>query len=204
MRNKIEITKKIITEISKRRKIVRDLVADIIKIYKDEEEGEFYLPEDINGSHVYLFPKLKTPLKVELTIFPDEEIENFVIDADFFYKEGVIAITIIYDPEKKINLIYDIIGELNEIVAHEIRHVDQHRLGLYNFSDEEETDPIKYYTQPHELDAQVYGFNRISKLKKIPFEQVVRNWFETHKNFHGMEKEDYDQVIQKIIDKKNN
>ena len=38
-----------------------------------------------------------------------------------------------------------------------------------------ESDPIKYYTQPHELDAQVYGFKRLSKLRNKPFEQVVRN-----------------------------
>lgn len=200
-----EVSKKIITEISKRRKIIRDLVSDVINIYKSEEEGEFYLPEDVDGKHVYEFPKLQTPIRIELTIFPDDEVDNFIIDADFFYKEGVIAITIVYDPEKKIKLIYDIIGELNEVIAHEIRHVDQHRLGLYDFNDdeEEETDPIKYYTQPHELDAQVYGFNRISKLKKIPFKDVVKIWFETHKDIHGMEKQDYEKVIQKIIDEKN-
>jgi hypothetical protein len=199
-----EVSKKIITEISKRRKIIRDLVSDVINIYKSEEEGEFYLPEDVDGKHVYEFPKLQTPIRIELTIFPDDEVDNFIIDADFFYKEGVIAITIVYDPEKKIKLIYDIIGELNEVIAHEIRHVDQHRLELYDFNDEEEeTDPIKYYTQPHELDAQVYGFNRISKLKKIPFKDVVKTWFETHKDIHGMEKQDYEKVIQKIIDEKN-
>ena len=199
-----EVSKKIITEISKRRKIIRDLVSDVINIYKSEEEGEFYLPEDVDGKHVYEFPKLQTPIRIELTIFPDDEVDNFIIDADFFYKEGVIAITIVYDPEKKIKLIYDLIGELNEVIAHEIRHVDQHRLGLYDFKDdEEETDPIKYYTQPHELDAQVYGFNRISKLKKIPFKEVVKTWFETHKDIHGMEKQDYEKVIQKIIDEKN-
>lgn len=200
-----EVSKKIITEISKRRKIIRDLVSDVINIYKSEEEGEFYLPEDVDGKHVYEFPKLQTPIRIELTIFPDDEVDNFIIDADFFYKEGVIAITIVYDPEKKIKLIYDLIGELNEVIAHEIRHVDQHTLGLYDFNDdeEEETDPIKYYTQPHELDAQVYGFNRISKLKRMTFKDVVKTWFETHKDIHGMEKQDYEKVIQKIIDEKN-
>jgi hypothetical protein len=39
-----------------------------------------------------------------------------LIDADYFDEEGIIAITIVYDPEMKINLIYDIIGELNEIL----------------------------------------------------------------------------------------
>lgn len=205
MEKVFEVSKNILLEIKKRRKIIRDLVSDIVDIYKKNEEGEFYLPEDINDKTHYNFPKLKTPLQVELNIFPDDEIDTFIIDADYFYKENIIAISILYNPEKKMIVLYDIIGELNEIIAHEIRHVDQHTKGMYTFNDdEEETDPIKYYTQPHELDAQVYGFKRLSKLKKIPFEQVVRNWFETHKQFHGMEEEDYNIVIDQIMKHKEN
>jgi hypothetical protein len=201
-----EISKNLLLEISKRRKIIRDLVYDIVNVYKQNEEGEFYLPEDITGNDKYEFPKLKTKIQVELTIFPDDETETYIIDADYFYKEGVIAITIVYNPEKKINLLYDIVGELNEVIAHEIRHVDQHDNNMYEFDDEkeEETDSVKYYTQPHELDAQVYGFKRLSKLKNVSFEQVVRNWFETHGQFHGMDKEEYDYVIDQIIKHKEN
>jgi len=202
-----EISKNLLVEISKRRSIIRKLVMDIVKIYKDNEEGEFYLPENITDQHAYIFPKLEKPLQVELTIFPDEEIENYIIDADYFDNESIITITIVYDPEKKLNLLYQIIGELNEIIAHEIRHIDQHRQKLYDIDYDEikkiESDPLKYYTQPHELDAQVYGFKRLSKLSKKPFEQVVRNWFETHKDIHTMEKQDYDFVIDKILKEKN-
>lgn len=202
-----EVSKNLIVEISKRRSIIRKLVMDIVKIYKDNEEGEFYLPEDITDQHAYIFPKLEKPLQVELTIFPDEEIENYMIDANYFDSESIIAITIVYDPEKKLNLLYRIVGELNEVIAHEIRHIDQHRQKMYDIDYDEiekiESDPLKYYTQPHELDAQVYGFKRLSKLSKKPFEQVVRNWFETHKDIHTMEKQDYDFVIDKILREKN-
>jgi hypothetical protein len=201
-----EIKKGNINEISKRRSIIRGLVSDVVTIYKENEEGEFYLPEDLDGSHSYIFPKLKNPLQVELTIFPDDEVNDFLIDADYFDEESIIAITIVYDPEKKLKLLYDIVGELNEIIAHEIRHIDQHRQNMYDIDYDKiekiESDPIKYYTQPHELDAQVYGFKRLSKLRNKPFEQVVRNWFETHKDIHGMEENEYQFIIDKIIEEK--
>ena len=63
----------------------------------------------------------------------------------------------------------------------------------------------KYYTQPHELDAQVFGFKRISKLTKTPFDIVVKRWFNTHKNLHQMNDKDVKYVIEKIMEfKKNN
>lgn len=203
----MEISKQVLLEISNRRFIIRKLVSDVVTIYKENEEGEFYLPEDIDGNHAYIFPKLKNPLQVELTIFPDDEVNDFIIDADYFNEESIIAITIVYDPEKKLQLLYNIVGELNEIIAHEIRHSDQHRQNMYNIDYDEiekiESDPIKYYTQPHELDAQVYGFKRLSKLRKKPFEEIVKNWFETHKDIHGMEENEYQFVINKIIEEKN-
>jgi hypothetical protein len=204
----MEVKKKIILEISKRKFIIRKLVSDVINVYKQNEEGEFLLPEDLDGQHVYEFPKLKNPIQVELTIFPDDEIETFIVDADYFDEEGIIAITIIYNPEEKIKIIYDLIGELNEIIAHELRHNYQHLVGMFEFDPEEmkksEEDPVKYYTQPHELDAQVYGFTRLAKLRKVPFEDVVRNWFETHKEIHQMNDQDVDFVIGKIIETKRN
>ncbi len=166
----MEIKKEHITEISKRRSIVRDLVSDIVKVYKNEEEGEFYLPEYFDEDRqMYMFDKLNTPFVIELTIFPDDEIDNFMIDADYFYNDEIIAFTIVYNPEKKIKMLYDIVGELNEIIAHEIRHIDQHSTGSFSFDNENEMsteDPKVYYTQPHEIDAQVYGFKRLSKLRK--------------------------------------
>jgi hypothetical protein len=198
-----EINKEYLTEISKRRSIVRDLVSDIIKVYKNEEEGEFYLPEYFDeDKQMYMFDKLDTPFVIELTIFPDDEIDNFMIDADYFYNDEIIAFTIVYNPEKKIKMLYDIVGELNEIIAHEIRHIDQHSTGSFSFDNQNEMsteDPKVYYTQPHEIDAQVYGFKRLSKLRKEPFEKTVRHWFDTHDMIHQMDKEDTEFVIDKIL-----
>ena len=198
-----ELKKGYINEISKRRSIVRDLVSDIIKVYKNEEEGEFYLPEYFDEDRqMYLFDKIDTPITIELTIFPDDEVEDFIIDADYFYNDEIIAFTIVYNPEKKIKMLYDIVGELNEIIAHEIRHIDQHSTGMFSFDNESEMsteDPKVYYTQPHEIDAQVYGFKRLSKLRKEPFEKIVRHWFDTHGMIHQMDEKDTEYVINKIL-----
>ena len=74
-------------------------------------------------------------------------------------------------------------SELNEIIAHEIRHIDQDTTGSYNTKVSKllKTER-KYYTKPHELDAQIFGFKRISKLTKTPFDVVVKRWFKIHKN----------------------
>ncbi len=209
MEKVLKLSKSVLLEVRRRRSIIREIILDIIKVYKSEEEGEFYLPEYFDEeNHAYYFEKLKNPFVIELTIFPDDEIDRFLIDADYFDEEGIIAITIVYDPEMKINLIYDIIGELNEIVTHELRHIDQHNNDMFDFDPEEmdaaNEDSVSYYTQPHELDAQVYGFKRLAKLRKLPFEQVVRDWFKTHQDIHQMEKQDVEFVIDKILNYQNN
>ena len=42
--------KKIILEDNRRRQVIRTLVRDVIKVYKEEEDGEFYLPNFIDDS----------------------------------------------------------------------------------------------------------------------------------------------------------
>lgn len=205
----METNKKIILEISKRKSIIKDIVFDIIKVYKSEEEGEFYLPEYFNEEkNKYDYDKIKSPFSVELFIFPDYEVDNFLIDSEYFNEENVISISILYDPEKKINLIYNIIGELNEIITNEIRYIDQNDNDMFDFDhkkiEKSNDDPLFNYTQPHEIDVQVYGFKRLSKLRKIPFDMVVREWFKTHKDIHQLDKNDVETVINKIINYKNN
>ena len=74
---------------------------------------------------------------------------------------------------------------------------------MFDFDNEGELsteDPKVYYTQPHEIDAQVYGFKRLSKLRNEPFEKTVRHWFNTHEMIHQMDKKDTEFVINKILD----
>ena len=49
------------------------------------------------------------------------------------------------------------VGEINELIAHELEHAYQEYYGEFDrdYDDEEEIeDPYEYYTQEHEIPAQ--------------------------------------------------
>ncbi len=183
--------------------VIRKIVRDIITVYKEEYDGEFYLPEHLDEDALeYEFPKIT--ISVELILEADESIGDYKINAAIWKDEDVITITVVYNPELKEKIIYDLIGSLNEVVSHEIRHYHQRNMGTYDlYSNEEPEDPYEYYTQPHEIDAQVEGFKRMSKVTKRPFEQVVRNWFSTHKDIHNLPEDKIEEVIKIILSNKN-
>ena len=148
----------------------------------------------------YDFKRINVPLTIELTIAINDEVDGFEVNADWSSEDDVIELTINYNSENKKSLLYDLNGELNEIIAHEIRHIHQEITGSHDTKVPEEYEGKKYYTQPHELDAQIFGFKRISKLTKTPFDVVVKRWFNTHKNLHQMNDTDVKYVIDKIME----
>jgi hypothetical protein len=190
----------LLKEDNNKREEIRTIVRDIITIFKNNDEGDFYLPEDVNDEEFYDFKKINATLTIELTITIDDEIDGFEVNADWISEDDVIELSIIYNPENKNRLLYDLSGELNEIIAHEIRHIHQEVTGSYNTKVRKSIQGKKYYTQPHELDAQVFGFKRISKLTKTPFDIVVKRWFNTHKNLHQLDDKDVKYVIDKIME----
>lgn len=177
---------------------VRTIVRDIIQLYKLEGEGEYYLPEELEEDIMeYEFPKFS--LSVELILEPSDMIDDFIVDAELFREDNVISVSIKYNPEKKSNITYDLIGELNEIVAHEIRHIVQKDRSEFDL-EKEAGKGIDYYTSPEEIDAQVFGFRRMSRITKRPFSDLVRNWFRTHKDLHTLSDEEQEIVIDKLLD----
>ena len=193
--------KSLLNENNNKREEIRKIVRDIISIFKKNDEGDFYLPEEITDEHFYDFDKIDALLTIELKITINDEIDTFEVDADWVLEDDVIVLTIEYNSENKKRLLYDLIGELNEIIAHEIRHIDQDTTGgSYNTKVRKGQKGKKYYTQPHELDAQIFGFKRISKLTKTPFDVVVKRWFNTHSNLHQMNDTDVKYVIDKIME----
>lgn len=192
--------KSLLNENNNKREEIRKIVRDVISVFKKNDEGNFYLPEDVNGEEFYDFDKIKAILTIELTIIIDDEIDKFEVNADWISDDDVIELTINYNSENKNKLLYDLSGELNEIIAHEIRHIDQETTGSYNTKVRKGQEGKKYYTQPHELDAQIFGFKRISKLTKTPFDVVVKRWFNTHSNLHQMNDTDVKYVIDKIME----
>lgn len=190
----------LILEDNRRRDIIRQIIKDIIVVYKSEDDGEFYLPDEVDESrNFYLFSDTGAKIKVELIIQENPDRDTFKLDANYYRRENIIEIIIDYNPEQKEKIIYNMIGQLNELVAHEIRHVDQKHKGSYDLEVDEPEDPYEYYTQPHELDAQYFGFKRMSKMTKKPMEIVVRQWFENNSDLHQLNDEQKENVIYKIL-----
>ena len=199
----IEIKKSLILEKSEQTQLIRQIVRDIIQIYKSNGDGEFYLPEDLDGEEMeYRSPK--NSVSVELTLEMSDDVDDYMSTAFFVRDENVIEIKIVYNPKNKRKITYDLIGELNEIIAHELRHLYQRDTDLFDLGDEddeeEELPPFEYYSQPEEIDAQVYGFRRMKKVTRRPFEELVRNWFRTHKEIHQLNEKEQEKIIEMILD----
>lgn len=181
---------------------IRKIVGDIVKIFKREDDGEYYLPEDLGGDEmVYEFNRLGSPFVVELTMNVDETIETFQINAALFRDDDTIQVVINYNPENKKNYMYELIGSLNEHIAHELRHIHQQTNKTFNLGVPEEENPYKYYTQPHEIDAQLFGFKRLSKITNKPLVDVITDWFETNRDIHQLNDIEIKKVIKKLLKK---
>ena len=192
----------LLLENKKRRNVIRTLVKDIITVFKGEDEGEYYLPNYLDNEDFYNFLDFNHDLTVELNLVEDESLDSFKLDAWLWGNEDVIEVVITYNPNIKNNITFKLIGELNEVIGHEIRHIDQKYRNLFDINVPEEKDPYKYYTQPHEIDAQVFGFKRLSKLTKRPFEVVVKEWFDTHEDVHKLSVDEVNDVISKLLNYK--
>lgn len=185
--------------------LVRQIIKDIVQIYKKESEGEFNLPFDIDEEEdEYEFKDIF--VSVELILEESESVDDFLTNADFYPDEDIIVVKIIYNPKFKTRNIYNMIGELNELIAHELRHSHQKNTGLFDLDSDMDSDEEKgfeYYTRPEEIDAQYYGFKRMSKITKKPFEDLVRNWFKKYTNIHQMDDSETEETISMILNHKN-
>jgi len=183
----------------RQREVIRSVIKDIIKVFKSNNDGEFDLPNYLyEDEMVYEFPKISDPFSVELIIEENKNIRDFKINGEY-REDDTIVILIHYNPNKKRTIAYDLIGELNEIIAHELRHGYQNSKGYFDLGDSEEENPYKYYTQPKELDALNFGFKRMSQITKKPIEVLVNNWFDKNKDIHRLNDEEKKDVINKIL-----
>lgn len=195
----IEIKKHLILERSKNSELIRQIVKDIIFIFKKETEGEYYLPEEIREDEIeYRYSNIS--ISVELIIEQNKDVDGYMVNANFYINDDIIVIKLVYNPENKNQLLYDLIGELNEVVSHELRHLYQRDTEMYDLDVKEDREPFEYYSSPEEIDAQVEGFRRMKKITRRPFEELVRNWFRTHKEIHHLNEEEQEKIINMILD----
>jgi hypothetical protein len=192
----------ILFENTQQRQAIGTVIRDIITIFKKNDDGEFNLPEDLyEDKLVYEFSKLSTLFSVDLILEKNENVNTFRVNAEY-REDDTITIIIQYNPNKKRTLVYDLVGELNEIVAHEIRHIVQKEKGHFDLKNQEIEDPYKYYTQPHELDALSFGFKRMARMTKKPIETLIQNWFDKNKDIHMLNDKEKKDVIKKILNYK--
>ena len=194
------LNESIIFESKSMRSETKKISSDIIYLVKNhkKESEEFRLPEDITGEHFYDFGN-GTDISVDLEIRENRDLEKpFVVNAEYIDEESQINVLILFKPQEFPNLLNELHYELNETIRHELEHFKQDIKG--ELPTKKSKSKQTYYTQPHELQAQVAGFKRISKLKKIPFMDVVRNWYKTHHYEHGLSQSQINKVLSKIED----
>lgn len=182
----------------------RTIVRDIITIFKKSKTGEFGLPEDLNNDEmVYDFPKIGDDFSILLELSQNENVETFEVESGFYNDEeydNLIYVSIISNPSVGNEILQDLIGELNEVVSHELVHIRQFSKGREP-SDEPE-DSLEYYSQEHELEAQRKGFKRRSKGDRIGYEETIRDWFKKYPHKHKLNPEQIEYVIKRILSEK--
>lgn len=196
--SEVDEPKNNLTESKMNRLALRTIIKDILMIIRENGDGNFYLPEDLDGELEYSFTNTDIKYSVELTLIKSD-IEGFEVEGYYSSEDDIIEIGVKYNPKTITKNLYDLVGELNEILAHEMEHVTQHYSGEFDLSVTPPTDPFEYYSQPHEINAQKKGFKRISKLKKVPYKTVVRQWFDTHKTTHRLNQEEIEGIINLLL-----
>lgn len=191
-----------LTESKMTRQAIRDVVRDIIGKVKQKKKGLFYLPE--NEEEVYSYSNLPFTFSVELTLKLDKKINGYKTTGYYSPEDDVIEMIIIFNPNGIEKHLYELVGEVNEIIAHEIEHAFQEVYGEFDRDyDDDVEDPYEYYTQEHEIPAQYKGFKRLSKLRKEPLLMTAKQWFKTHKDIHGLSDDEVEKVIEKIMNYNN-
>lgn len=182
---------------------VRQVVKDIISLFKYQRDGEFSLPDDLyENEESYNFRKLPTDFNVEVIAKQDENVYPYELDANYYRDEDVIEVIIISSPDIMEKELSDLVKDLNELIRHEFEHMSQYYRDYY-FPDEPENN-FDYYSQKHELEAQFAGFRRRAKKEKRTIEDVAREWFGKNQSKHGLNRDEIEKVIKKIISLKNN
>ena len=190
-----------LTEGKMSRIAVREIVRDVIKKVKEKKKGFFYLPD--NENEVYSFSNLPFQVSLELTLKLDRKMDGYKTTGFYSPEDDVIEMIIIFNPNKIDKQMYELVGEVNEIIAHELEHAYQEYYGEFDRDYEDEIeDPYEYYTQEHEIPAQYKGFRRLSRLRKEPLLMTAKNWFKTHKDIHGLSDDETEKVIEKIMNYK--
>jgi hypothetical protein len=192
------MTESLITE-GKYDGVTRELVKNVLSIFKFQKEGEYTLPEDISSEMSYSFPQFDEEFTIELTLEVSEDVKTVDVDGAYYPEDDVIEITIISNPNLGRQTLEELYFELNELIRHELEHIVQFERGD-DIPKKEPKVPLKYYSQSHELQAQIAGFKRRAKKERKPLEDVIRSWFKKNKLRHRLSPKNVEVVINRILE----
>ena len=119
---------------------VRSVVRDIINVVKNGGSDEFYLPEDISEEFRtdYEFPQLPFSFDVVLDLTINDQTKYY-LDASLL-GDDTIGIKLNLNSQDLPQKLYTLLGDLNDIIAHEIEHIYQN----YGFREEKLEDYPEY------------------------------------------------------------
>lgn len=174
----------------------RRIVRDIIKIVRSGEEGNWELPSDLDGNDYY---------DKDIIVFFDwntnwkEEGQKYFLDGDYDDETESIQVVLFINKDYYPELLYDLIADLNDIIAHEYEHHYQ-SLGLRDKKEvskipiEKQPKDYTYYLQSHEIPAVLRGLKRVMKLRKISLEKALDDWYSRTFQAEEIPKEDFEKL----------
>ena len=175
------------------RSLVRDVVRDIVNVVKQD-------------LHVNKVTKLgnygdgddKFVVVVRQNLSPEDKLLS-PVDVNGYWDEdkNMVEVEIDVDPNAGNEVLYELIGELNDVVRHELEHKKQY-MQDYDFPSKEYKQPLRYYTQPHEIEAQLAGFKRIAKLQKRTLDDVMMDFFQKRKKKYNLSNTTIKKIIERI------
>ncbi len=192
---------------------VREITRTLVNIIKSRETGTHYLPEELSEDGETLeYDFKKIPLfSLEFNYQLDHNLEDeYKIDGKTVDDGDIISIDLAINPNFLPNVLYDLIADLNDLLAHEIEHIYQDAWErpvseMDPFEDNPDDRPTgkEYYKQPHEVPAELAGFRRINRLRKEPIEKTIRDWFNRNRNVHQLNDEDIDELTEYLSQQYN-
>jgi hypothetical protein len=192
---------------------VREITRTLVNIIKSRETGTHYLPEELSEDGETLeYDFKKIPLfSLEFNYQLDHNLEDeYKIDGKTVDDGDIISIDLTINPNFLPNVLYDLIADLNDLLAHEIEHIYQDAWErpvseMDPFEDNPDDRPTgkEYYKQPHEVPAELAGFRRINRLRKEPIEKTIRDWFNRNRNVHQLNDEDIDELTEYLSQQYN-
>jgi len=187
------------TNLEKLEIIADALVSDIVNLLKKNISGYYYLPEETTEDLLYIFGDDINGLTLEVHIHKSGDQLQTEVDGEYYPKENTIKVEILYNENEDIIKVLDeVIPELHDLVTHEVVHFLQEESG-YKFPKKVPKKSFKYYSQPHELEAQIKGFEKRSKVSSTEIKKVMKAWFKKYPHKHNLTTKEVNKLISKLL-----